>query len=97
MISKSQQILVKSLCFSIIDNEDFVPVQSTAVTLQEDEVFATVSLELVNDEVVEGSEVLFARLALAPNDMSGIQLAADTAAVIITDKDGKLLIEKLAK
>ena len=69
------------------------------MTLQEDEVFAVVSVELVNDEVVEGSEVMFVRLALAPNDISGIRLAADTASVIITDKDGKLLrynIEKLA-
>lgn len=73
--------------------------QPTAVTLQEDEVFAIVSVELVNDEVAEGSEVMFVRLALAPNDISGIQLAADTASVIITDKDGKLLrqnIENLA-
>ena len=86
-------------CFSFIDNEDFVPVQPTAVTLQEDDVFAIVSVELVNDEVVEGSEVMFVRLALTPNDISGIQLTADTASVIITDKDGKLLrdnVEKLA-
>ena len=80
--------------FSIIDNEDFIPVPPTAVILQEGEVSATVSLELVNDEVVEGSEVMFVRLMLAANDItSGIQLAADTASVIIIDEDGKLLIQ----
>ncbi len=78
--------------FFVMDNEDFVPVQPTAVILHEDEVSATVSVELVNDEVVEGSEVMFVRLALAAHDIPGIQLAADTASVIITDKDGKLLI-----
>lgn len=81
--------------FSVIDNEDFIPVPPTAVILPEGEVSATVSLELVNDEVVEGNEVMFVRLMLAANDniISGIQLAADTASVIIIDKDGKLLIQ----
>jgi hypothetical protein len=79
--------------FSVIDNEDFVPVQPTAVILHKDEESATVSVELVNDEVVEGSEVMFVRLALAAHDIPGIQLAADTASVIITDRDGKLLIK----
>ena len=75
-----------------LDNEDFVPVQPTTVTLQEDEAFITVSVELVNDDVVEGSEVMFVRLMLAPDDISGIQLTVDTASVIITDKDGNYII-----
>ena len=80
------------LCVSLVDSEDYVPVQPTAVTIQEDEIFALASVEIVNDEVVEGSEVMFVRLALIlSNGISGIQLAADTATVIITDKDGKLL------
>ena len=87
-------IQINSMCvFFVIDNEDFIPVPPTAVILREEEVSATVSVELVNDEVVEGSEVMFVRLALAANDVSGIQLAADTASVIIIDKDGELPIE----
>ena len=84
---------LSKVIFSFTDNEDFVPVQPTAVILHEDVAFATVPVELVNDEVVERSEVLFVRLALAPtnNTISGIQLAADTASIIITDEDGKLL------
>lgn len=58
------------------------------VILQEEEAFVTVSVEIVNDDTVEESEVLFVRLALTPDDTSGIQLVADTASVIITDKDG---------
>ena len=81
------------MIFSFTDNEDFVPVQPTAVILHEDEAFATVPVELVSDEVVERSEVLFVRLALTPtnNTISDIQLAADTASIITTDEDGKLL------
>ena len=63
------------------------------MTLQENEVFTTVSVELVNDDVVEGNEVMFVRLILATNDVSGIQLIADTASVIIMDNDGKHICE----
>lgn len=88
LVSGDQEIVITNT--SLTENEDFVPVQPTTVILQEEEAFGTVLVEIVNDDMVEGSEVLFVRLALAPNDISGIQLAVDTATVIITDKDGNL-------
>ena len=55
----------------------------------------TVSVEVVDDNIVEGDELFFVRLVRAPDDVSGIQLSRDTASVIIKDNDGELISIKL--
>lgn len=60
----------------------------TTVTILEEEVLTSISVELVNDDIVEGNEVLFVRLVPAPNNASGVELTMDTATIVITDNDG---------
>ena len=71
-------------------NEDFTSILLSTVTLQEEDASITVSVDVLEDDIVEGDELFFVRLVRAIDDRSGVQLSMDTASVIIKDNDCKL-------
>ena len=70
-------------------NEDFTSILLSTVALQEEDASITVTVEVLEDEFVEGDELFFVRLVRAIDDTSGVQLSMDTASVIIKDNDCK--------
>lgn len=73
-------------CLPIAEETDYVSIPPTLATFGERETSIRITVQIRDDDVLEGEELMFVRAELV-GDPPGVTLEEDTATVIIRNDD----------